>query len=66
MMRILHHTETENCDNSIQFPSYFIAKDYEHTAKYSKFGSSGMRGLANREITPQLSLNFGLAVGSIY
>ncbi len=31
-----------------------------------KFGSSGIRGTANKEITPQLALNFGLAVGSIY
>lgn len=30
------------------------------------FGSSGVRGIANSEITPQLALNFGLAVGSIY
>lgn len=30
------------------------------------FGSSGVRGIANREITPQLALNFGLAVGSMY
>lgn len=30
------------------------------------FGSSGIRGIANRDITPQLALNFGLAVGSIY
>ncbi len=65
MMRILSHTEIENCDN-IQFPSYSVAKAYEHTVKYSKFGSSGIRGLANKEITPQLALNFGLAVGSIY
>jgi len=28
------------------------------------FGSSGIRGVANSEITPQLALNFGLAVGS--
>lgn len=32
----------------------------------SVFGSSGIRGIANREITPELALNFGLAVGSIY
>ena len=30
------------------------------------FGSSGIRGIANKEITPQLALKFGLAVGSIY
>lgn len=66
MIKILHHTETENCDNSTQFPSSSIANASEHSAKYSKFGSSGMRGLANREITPQHALNFGLAVGSIY
>ncbi len=30
------------------------------------FGSSGVRGIANFEITPQIALNFGLAVGSIY
>lgn len=30
------------------------------------FGSSGIRGIANKEITPKLALNFGLAVGSIY
>ena len=30
------------------------------------FGSSGIRGIANRDITPQFALNFGLAVGSIY
>ncbi len=30
------------------------------------FGSSGIRGLANREITPGLALNVGLALGSIY
>ena len=30
------------------------------------FGSSGVRGIANREITPRLALDFGLAVGSIY
>ncbi len=32
----------------------------------AKFGSSGIRGVANREITPGLALNLGLAVGSIY
>ncbi len=31
-----------------------------------KFGSSGVRGIANKEITPRFALNFGLAVGSIY
>ncbi|MCX9011482.1 MAG: phosphoglucosamine mutase [Candidatus Methanoperedens sp.] len=30
------------------------------------FGSSGIRGVANKEITPGLALDFGLAVGSIY
>ncbi len=30
------------------------------------FGSSGIRGIANKEITPQFALKFGLAVGSIY
>src|SRR5574341_1052948 len=30
------------------------------------FGSSGIRGVANREITPEFALDFGLAVGSIY
>lgn len=30
------------------------------------FGSSGIRGIANKEITPQIALKFGLAVGSIY
>lgn len=30
------------------------------------FGSSGIRGIANTEITPQFALDFGLAVGSIY
>ncbi|VVB90794.1 Phosphoglucosamine mutase [uncultured archaeon] len=30
------------------------------------FGSSGIRGVANTEITPQFALDFGLAVGSIY
>jgi len=28
------------------------------------FGSSGIRGLANKEITPELALNVGLAIGS--
>ncbi len=32
----------------------------------AKFGSSGIRGAANTEITPQLALNLGLAVGSVY
>ena len=31
-----------------------------------KFGSSGIRGVANTEITPELGLDLGLAVGSIY
>jgi len=31
-----------------------------------KFGSSGIRGAANTEITPELALDLGLAVGSIY
>ena len=31
-----------------------------------KFGSSGIRGVANTEITPELALDMGLAVGSIY
>ncbi len=31
-----------------------------------RFGSSGIRGVANTEITPNLALDFGLAVGSIY
>lgn len=30
------------------------------------FGSSGIRGLANREITPELALKIGLAVGSLH
>lgn len=30
------------------------------------FGSSGIRGLANREITPGLALKIGLAVGSLH
>lgn len=30
------------------------------------FGSSGIRGIANREITPELALKIGLAVGSLY
>jgi len=30
------------------------------------FGSSGIRGLANTEITPGLALNVGLAVGSLH
>jgi len=30
------------------------------------FGSSGIRGLANTEITPELALELGLAVGTIY
>jgi phosphoglucosamine mutase len=33
---------------------------------FAKFGSSGIRGVANTEITPGLALNLGLAVGSIY
>jgi phosphoglucosamine mutase len=33
---------------------------------FAKFGSSGIRGVANMEITPTLALNLGLAVGSIY
>lgn len=33
---------------------------------FSKFGSSGIRGVANTEITPQLALDFGLAIGSVY
>lgn len=28
------------------------------------FGSPGIRGIANREVTPELALNLGLAVGS--
>lgn len=30
------------------------------------FGSSGIRGIANREITPELALKIGLAVGSLH
>ena len=30
------------------------------------FGSSGIRGIVNKEITPQLALNLGLAIGNIY
>jgi phosphoglucosamine mutase len=30
------------------------------------FGSSGIRGVANSEITPRFALEFGLAVGSLY
>ncbi|MDP2845437.1 MAG: phosphoglucosamine mutase [Candidatus Methanoperedens sp.] len=30
------------------------------------FGSSGIRGIANKEITPELALRVGLAVGSIH
>ncbi|MGB8216446.1 MAG: phosphoglucosamine mutase [Candidatus Methanoperedens sp.] len=30
------------------------------------FGSSGIRGLANREITPELALKVGLALGSMH
>lgn len=36
------------------------------SSEYSMFGSSGIRGVANTEITPQLALNFGLAIGSVY
>lgn len=32
----------------------------------SLFGSSGIRGLANSEITPELALDIGLAAGTIY
>ncbi|HEX7627390.1 MAG TPA: phosphopentomutase/phosphoglucosamine mutase, partial [Candidatus Methanoperedens sp.] len=32
----------------------------------SLFGSSGIRGLANKEITPELALKVGLAVGSLH
>ncbi len=28
------------------------------------FGSSGIRGIANKEITPELALNVGLVLGS--
>lgn len=31
-----------------------------------KFGSSGIRGVANTQITPELALDLGLAAGSIY
>lgn len=34
--------------------------------EFSKFGSSGIRGVANTEITPKLALDFGLAIGSVY
>lgn len=30
------------------------------------FGSSGIRGITNADITPQLALNFGLTIGNIY
>lgn len=30
------------------------------------FGSSGIRGIVNKEITPRFALDFGLATGSIY
>jgi phosphoglucosamine mutase len=30
------------------------------------FGSSGIRGIANKEVTPELALKVGLAVGSLY
>jgi len=30
------------------------------------FGSSGIRGLANKEITPELALSVGLAIGSLH
>ncbi len=33
---------------------------------FPKFGSSGIRGVANTEITPLSALDFGLAVGSLY
>ncbi|MDP2841957.1 MAG: phosphoglucosamine mutase [Candidatus Methanoperedens sp.] len=33
---------------------------------FAKFGSSGIRGVANTEITPELALDLGFAVGSIY
>ncbi|MBU4339966.1 MAG: hypothetical protein KKD46_03500, partial [Euryarchaeota archaeon] len=36
------------------------------SSEFSKFGSSGIRGVANTEITPQLALDLGLAVGSVY
>lgn len=36
------------------------------SSEFSKFGSSGIRGVANTEITPQLALDFGLAIGSVY
>ena len=32
----------------------------------SLFGSSGIRGLANKEITPELAVSVGLAVGSLH
>jgi len=34
--------------------------------KFLKFGSSGIRGIANKEITPQIALDLGLAIGSLY
>jgi phosphoglucosamine mutase len=34
--------------------------------KSVKFGSSGIRGITNKEITPELALDLGLAVGSLY
>lgn len=30
------------------------------------FGSSGIRGIVNKDITPRFALDFGLAIGSIY
>lgn len=30
------------------------------------FCSSGIRGLANKELTPELALNVGLAIGSLH
>ena len=37
-----------------------------HGKTKALFGSSGIRGLANREITPELALNVGLPLGSMH
>ena len=42
-----------------------VFRGASHAGAVSLFGSSGIRGIANREITPELALAAGKAVGSL-
>lgn len=58
-MKILNIYQLKNRENSRKYTSINFELGY-----MKLFGSSGIRGIANKEITPELALNVGLVLGS--